>query len=388
MSQSLNGAGDSPSKRTNVFRHFRLKSWAIGASCLALLVTIGGAHGVPNSPMASRNNAAAAIESMMDFYDPVTGRWQPEAPWWTTGNALQALLDYMAKTGSRQYMPQVNNTVTIQSAPLAWWPSGGGDFRADSTDDTGWWGLAMVRLYELTRDPKYLTIAKEDEAYMYSYWSNDTCGGGIVWDIPSRSYKNAISNELYFKLAASLHNIIPHDTFYLSRALQGWKWFKASGMINSANLVNDGLSEQGTTCTNNGATTYTYNQGVILGGLVQLYKATGDQSLIKTARSIADAVITSPLLSPKGILTEPCEADDSCDPNGPAFKGIFVRNLDELDDILPGHPYRHYLQQQVHSMYTLDRNSSGFYGLSWAGPFDKSEIARQTSAVSLLVAVL
>lgn len=388
MFQSLNGASGSPFKWTNVFKHFRVKPWAISATCLVLLATTNGAQAVPSNHIVSRNKASAAIQSMMDFYDPATGRWQPEAPWWTTGNALQALLDYMAKTGSRQYMPQVNNTVVIQSAPLPWWPSGGGDFRADSTDDTGWWGLAMVRLYELTWDPKYLTIAKEDEAYMYSYWNNDTCDGGIVWDIPTRSYKNAISNELYLKLAASLHNIIPHDTLYLSRALQQWQWFKASGMINRANLVNDGLSEQGATCTNNGGTTYTYNQGVILGGLTQLYKATGDRSLIKTARSIADAVIDSPLLSPDGILTEPCEATDSCDANGPAFKGIFVRNLDELDNILPGHPYRHYLHRQVRSMYYSDRNSSGFYGLRWAGPFDESEITRQTSAVSLLVAVL
>ena len=362
--------------------------WAIGASCLALLAAVTVVQAAPSNPIASLHITSAAVESMMDFYDPVTGRWQPDAPWWTTGNALQALLDYMTKTGSRQYMPQVNNTVVIQSAPLPWWPSGDGDFRADSTDDTGWWALAMIRLYQLTRDPKYLTIAREDEAYIYSFWDNSTCGGGILWDIPNRSYKNAISNELYLKLTASLHNNIPNDKFYLSRALQEWEWFKASGMINSANLVNDGLSTQGTTCINNGGTTYTYNQGVILGGLAQLYIATGDQSLLETACRIADAVISSPLLSPNGILTEPCEATETCDPDGPAFKGVFVRNLDELDSILPGHPYRRYLNDQVRSMYTADRNSSNFYGLKWAGPFDQTEIARQTSAVSLLVAAL
>ena len=39
-------------------------------------------------------------------------------------------------------------------------------------------------------------------------------------------------------------------------------------MINENLLVNDGLDPR--TCTNNGAETWTYNQGVVLGGLVAL----------------------------------------------------------------------------------------------------------------------
>ncbi len=72
------------------------------------------------------------------------------------------------------------------------------------------------------------------------------------------------------------------------------------------NPINDGLSEESNgTRTNNGGQTWTYNQGVILGGLVELYKATGDRSLLESARQIADGVITSAILSPNGILTEP-----------------------------------------------------------------------------------
>ncbi len=68
---------------------------------------------------------------------------------------------------------------------------------------------------------------------MYSFWSKSIpAKAGLFWVIPSRSYKNAISNELYLKLTASLHNRIPGDTFYLSRARQSWTWFKNSGMIN------------------------------------------------------------------------------------------------------------------------------------------------------------
>jgi len=361
------------------------KTW-VGAGAFALgLVVVLSAGALPAvaGPVGARGKAAAAVEAMMGFYDPGSGRFDPDAPWWQSGNALQALLDYSLRTGSSKYLPQIENTIEQQRKPLPWWPEGGGEFRADSTDDTGWWGLAMTRMYDLTRDPKYLNIAELDEQYIHGYW-DDVCGGGVWWDIPAMTYKNAISVELYLKLAAALHNRIRGDTVYLGHALAAWQWLKNSGMINEDNLINDGLTTQGGGCANNGGTTWTYNQGVVLGGLVELYRATGDRALLADARKIADAVIRSPLLSPSGILTEPCEAAGDCGADSAAFKGIFARNLDELDRALPGRPYRGYLRAQVRSAYAHAR-SGDLYGLGWAGPFDSASIARQESAVSLLV---
>ena len=362
-----------------------------GLVCLATAVVLTLTMVVPARAAAggastARTRAAAAVSAMMDFYDQSTGRWNPDAPWWQSGNALQALLDYMVKTRSTQYMPQVKNTIELQRKPLPWWPEGDGEFRADSTDDTGWWALAMVRMYDLTHDRQYLDIARTDEAYIRQYW-DDTCGGGVWWDLPAKTYKNAISNELYLELTASLHNRIPGDKIYLAHALQEWHWFKNTGMINSGHLVNDGLQTQIGSCANNGGPTWTYNQGVILGGLAELYRATGDEKLLTTADRTARAVMASPGLSPGGILTEPCEAT-GCGSDGPAFKGIFARNLAELDRVMPGRPYRGYLLAQAQSAYDHDRTGAGQYGLHWAGPFDQTDIARQESAVSLLTTLL
>lgn len=221
-----------------------------------------------------------------------------------------------------------------------------------------------------------------DEAYIYSYWNN-TCGGGVIWAIPTLSYKNAISNELYLKLAASLHNRIPGDTKYLERAQAAWTWFNNSGMINSQELINDGLTDN---CTNNGDTEWTYNQGVILGGLAELYIATGDDSLLDAARSIADAVIASDVLSPNGILYEyGCEPDNDCDNNQQAFKGIFTRNLAELNVLLSDAPYSSYLEDNAQSVWTNDRDGD-LYGISWAGPYSAASVGTQSSAISLFVA--
>lgn len=364
-----------------------LAALLVGGMVMTLLAGQGPAAADAGGNAAARARATAAVEAMMGFYDRESGRWDPDAPWWQSGNALQAVLDYMAATHTDRYMPEVVNTIEKQRKPLPWWPQGGGEFRADSTDDTGWWALAMVRMYDITRDRKYLDIAETGSEYIHRYW-DDVCGGGVWWDIPDKTYKNAISLELHFKLVASLHNRIKGDTRYLAQAKEAWRWFKGSGMINGEHLVNDGLRTQSGSCASNLGTTWTYNQGVVLGGLSELYRATGDPTLLTDARRIADAVIASPRLSPKGILTEPCEPGGTCNADQASFKGVFARNLAELDRVVPGHPYRGYLRAQAASAYAHSRNAQDQYGLSWSGPFDRADVARQESAVSLLVATL
>jgi hypothetical protein len=70
--------------------------------------------------------AGAAIDSMNQFYNEAQGRWSLEVAWWLSGFALQDILDYMHKTGSRKYMLQAKQVISLQKAPLPWWPQGGG----------------------------------------------------------------------------------------------------------------------------------------------------------------------------------------------------------------------------------------------------------------------
>jgi predicted alpha-1,6-mannanase (GH76 family) len=312
--------------------------------------------------------ARNVLDALMEFYDRETGLWQPGRPWWQSGNALQALLDYELRTGDTEYHWVVDHTVGIQRTAYMF-----GEFRADSTDDTAWWALALVRAFDLTGDERYLAIATTGAEYMGEYWDG-VCGGGIWWDIPQRTYKNAISNELYVKLLASLHN--RGVAGCRERAETAWEWFAASGMINADNLVNDGLDAA---CRNNGGEPWTYNQGVVLGALVELHRATGEAALLDTARAIAAAATA------EWVLTEP--EHDEANEDAPAFKGIFVRNLDELDRALPDRPYAGYLRRQADLAAASSLNERHQLGMRWGGPFDRADAARQTAAVDLFTAV-
>ena len=134
--------------------------------------------------------------------------------------------------------------------------------------------------------------------------------------------KNAIPNELFLLTAIRLHQRTPHDAgngSYLDWALKEWMWFKNTGMINSENLVNDGLNKD---CENDGKTTWTYNQGVILGGLTDLYKTTGDTNYLNQAMAIAHAAIAT-LVDANGVLQEFCGRRRLGGADAPEIKGNF-----------------------------------------------------------------
>jgi hypothetical protein len=91
------------------------------------------------------------------------------------------------------------------------------------------------------------------------------------------------------------------------------------------------------------------------------------------------------VLSPHGVLREPCEPASSCDADQALFKGIFIGNLSQLDSRADGAPYRDYLRRNARSVWNNDRQADEF-GLSWSGPFDGSGTARQAAALDALTA--
>jgi len=179
-------------------------------------------------------------------------------------------------------------------------------------DDEAWWALAWIKAYDLTGDKKYLAQAQtifKDISSIPGGWDT-TCGGGIYWQKNKQSpdgqtpYKNSIANELFLAVSASIYRRLgdnPDSVNYLNQANAEWTWFQNSGLINSNNMINDsfGRSPTGWSCTNDESTdVWTYNQGVILGALCELYAAPqlirgSEPQLLDAAEKIADALITT-----------------------------------------------------------------------------------------------
>ena len=174
-----------------------------------------------------------------------------------------------------------------------------------------------------------------------------------------------------------------NKTYYLSWAERQWTWFQNSGLINFDNLINDGLELR--TCRNDYISpTWTYNQGVILGGLVELCKAVdGNSSCLDRAHDIASAAIDR--LTVGGILHEHCEP--KCGRDGAQFKGVFMRNLIKLQLEDPQNQYEDFIKANANSIWKRDRSNQSELGLVWSGPFIHPANARaHSSAMDALVA--
>ncbi|MFG2850484.1 glycoside hydrolase family 76 protein [Streptomyces mirabilis] len=156
-------------------------------------------------------------------------------------------------------------------------------------------------------------------------------------------------------------------------------------MIDPSGLVNDGLTSA---CANNGSTVWSYNQGLAIGGFTELWRTTGDASLLTTARTLADAAISSPTLTSGGVLTESCDVGSaSCDDNQKQFKGIFMRNFADLAKATGSGTYQSYVQKQADTLWARDRSSLNALGERWAGTSpNQTDWRTQAGALEALTA--
>ncbi|MEK8110368.1 glycoside hydrolase family 76 protein [Micromonospora sp. M12] len=237
----------------------------------------------------------------MKSYDSTSGRIG--GGWWTGAVALSTVMTYRQATGDSSYDYAISEGFNKNRS---------GNFINEYLDDIGWWALAWIQAYDITGNTAYLQMAQTDANFMHTYWDSK-CGGGIYWST-QKAYKASIANELFLQVTAALHNRIPGDTTYLGWANAEWNWLNGSGLINGSRLVIDGINVNNCSFNNS---TFTYNQGVVLAGLAELSRATGNTGLLTTARSIADAATTRMVRN--GILTENCEPS-SCGADGPAFR--------------------------------------------------------------------
>ncbi len=345
-------------------------------------------NGQSAPPLTSPNlqRAGEAMRTLQTWYDPSTGLYKTTG-WWNSANALTVLVDYSRVSKSTEYDSILANTFTQAPKTTESHRTRAG-FLNKYLDDEGWWALAWIDAYDLTKNKAYLATAASIFADMATEWDN-TCGGGIWWS-KDRNYKNAIANELFLSVAAHLANRESgaKRAQYQAWANREWKWFEGTGMINDKGLVNDGLTITGKgsaaeRCTNNGRTTWTYNQGVVLGGLSELATTDHDLSLRAAAQKIATAAIMQ-LVDENGIVHDPCEP--KCGADGVQFKGIFVRNLMLLDLAQPQPLYESFIVKNADTLWKNAQGPNFQLAERWSGPFDTANAASETSALDALVA--
>ena len=155
-------------------------------------------------------------------------------------------------------------------------------------------------------------------------FNDSLCGGGITWNPTLAPYKNAITNELFISSSIAMYLYYPgdndtnpypsseylnatnitlptlpmleaHDGSLLAAAIEAYAWFKTHNFTNAQGLIVDGfhISKNQTTCDDRNEMVYTYNQGVLLSGLRQLWEATGDTIYLTDGYAFVETVINA-----------------------------------------------------------------------------------------------
>lgn len=351
----------------------------VTASFPPLALWLAFATGIPSALAASRSDYLSDAMNATDvlnqkWYDASTGLYQNQ--WWNSANALTSLAD-LASINKDQFLSTAEYyfSTSLTAAPK----TNGGNFLNNYYDDEGWWAMAWIRAYDVTGNSQYLDTAKTIFKDLLT-GQNATCGG--QWWSKDKGYEASIANELFFEVAASLANRAGNDgTDYQSYAKSELDWFLGSGLINSDNTINDGIVIS--SCKPNG-TVWSYNQGVILGGLVEMHKLTNDQSHLDTANRIAGGALAH-LVDSNGILTDPGYPGPP-DETAAQFKGVFARNLAELQAASPNDQYVQFLQKNADSIWKSDRQGDGQIGPDWQGPYYTASMATQSSALDCVIA--
>ncbi|KAJ5683618.1 hypothetical protein N7462_006783 [Penicillium macrosclerotiorum] len=353
----------------------------------------------------SRSRAHTALNTLQEWYNATSGLWDT-CGWWNGANCMTVIADFAALDSSVMETAEYVFENTFVQAPTSN-PNPGPEVKTVSKrhvlpprgsqanvnasewldsayDDDGWWALAWIAAYDVTQNNTYLELAEGIFSALTAAWGTQCGGGGVPWS-PTSSYVNAITNELFLSVAAHLANRVPSkQDEYIDWAQREWNWFAAQGFMGENHTINDGLLDD---CSNNGQTVWSYNQGVVLGGLVELNKAAPNRTYLESANTIAKAAIEA-LADANMVIHESCEPND-CVPDETQFKGIFIRNLQILHEVSPHDLYKQVINNCADSLWGNDRNSQNQLSVAWAGPFhEPADASTHSSALDALVAAI
>ncbi len=325
-----------------------------------------------------------AMQTMLSWRNDTTGVWE-NAGWWNSANVLTAALRYSAVVDDRSIEDLAEDVFQKARHYRLGTDTDGNDlycddFNNDYFDDQGWWALAWVEAYKLTREEKYLDMAETIYSSMSTGWDS-YLSGGLYWRRNPLEYKNAIANNLYALLCARLYKLTKKEK-YRSRFLESSDWMLDSGMINRTNWqVEDGLNKNGRP---NSGQYYTYNQGVALAALTERYELTKDTLYLAMAEHIADATMKL-MTTEDGILKELKQATEPS-ADGVQFKGIFIRHLAYLYQVDKQERYREFILKNAESIVANDYDPvSKSFGCYWYGPFHKVQPAANSCALECVI---
>lgn len=301
--------------------------------------------------------------------------------YWPQAHAMDAVIDAYLRTKDAKYSQLFDQW--FEGIKAANFSNPGRNYLNDFYDDSEWIALTMLRLYEATKDTKYLDATKELWTWIKGGW-NELGEGGIAWERKKNQHsKNACSNGPAAILAARLYQTTK-DENDLNWAKKIYEWEKQTLFNQATGAVYDNLNAKTGELN---TMTLSYNQGTFVGAAYELYKITGDDIYLNDARKAAYYCISNASMIDIGnnILRNEGEGD------GGLFKGIFMRYFTQLVlepnlNAAYAKKFTTFLDNNAEVLWRKGVNKKVMlFGTNWAlAPIGTTQLTSQTSGATLM----
>jgi hypothetical protein len=197
--------------------------------------------------------------------------------------------------------------------------------RAKYYDDNEWIALELLKLHRLTGDATALRRASSLFDLVVDGWDDDAshaCAGGVFWTQSKGSHtRNAVSTAPAAQIGLELRLLTGSTSAeQWARRMDAWveRCLRGTDGLYADNIDDDGARDEAR---------WSYNQGMMVGADVLLYRLTGQRSYLMHAGTIADRALAA--LTADRDFHEPV-----------FFASIFFENLLQLEAVTGGTRYR------------------------------------------------
>lgn len=261
-----------------------------------------------------RNQNNTGIYWICDWAVDASKRNEDWGGYWWAAHAVDNYVDNYRRTGKTERLTKLTKMVNGAKA------RNGNTLINHFYDDMEWMALALLRACDLSASVKRQYWSQVVTLFddIIGGWS-DVDGGGLHWNKNKTGdgrYKTSCSNGPAMILAARLYQQTGEER-YLEWAQRIYEY------MYTHNRFPDGVIKDHATLEDH-EVTFSYNQGTWVGGLLELYKITGEEHYRTTATDLLDLLLFGKWYSPKGIINERQNYNQD---DGGMFKGIFVRYL-------------------------------------------------------------